>query len=270
MKQFVISLALLLLGGSAFAAQIDTLQIHSKSMNREIATLVATPDHSGDKHFPVLYLLHGYSGSHLAWQQIMGGDLGREADRYQMIIVCPNGDNSWYWDSPVDSTSRFETFVSQELTQWVDANYPTEPRRESRAITGLSMGGHGAMWLATRHKDIFGAAGSTSGGVDIRPFPKSWEMEKMLGKMKKFPERWDAHTVMTSVETLKDGELAIIFDCGYEDFFFEVNNRLHEKLLNKGISHDYIVRPGKHNAAYWSNSLPYQLLFFSRYFESHR
>lgn len=270
MRKFIISLALLLLGGSAFAAQVDTLQVHSASMNREIATLVVTPENPDNKLFPVLYLLHGYSGTHLAWQNVMGGNLGREADRYQMIIVCPNGANSWYWDSPVDSTSRYETFVAKELVEWVDANYPTQQRRESRAITGLSMGGHGALWLSTRHKDTFGAAGSTSGGVDIRPFPKSWEMEKMLGKEKKFPERWESHTVMTVVDSLKDGELAIIFDCGNEDFFSEVNRQLHEKLLKKGIKHDYIVRPGKHNAAYWSNSLPYQLLFFSRYFESHQ
>ena len=41
------------------------------------------------------------------------------------------------------------------------------------------MGGHGAMWLGIRHKDVFGAAGSTSGGVDIRPFPQNWSMNKM-------------------------------------------------------------------------------------------
>lgn len=88
-----------------------------------------------------------------------------------MIIACPDGENSWYWDSPLDPASQFETFVSQEFPDWIDAHYPTIPSREGRAVTGLSMGGHGALWTALRHKDRFGAAGSTSGGVDIRLSP---------------------------------------------------------------------------------------------------
>lgn len=75
----------------------------------------------------------------------------------------PDGANSWYWDSPLDPASQFETFVAQELPDWIDARYLTIPSREGRAVTGLSMGGHGALWVALRHKDRFGAAGSTSG-----------------------------------------------------------------------------------------------------------
>ena len=99
-----------------------------------------------------------------------------------MIFVCPDGENSWYWDSPINPSSQFETFVSQELPDWVDAHYPTLPSREGRAVAGLSMGGHGALWTAVRHKDRFGAVGSVSGGVDIRPFPDSWEMKAQLGE----------------------------------------------------------------------------------------
>ena len=184
-----------------------------------------------------------------------------------MIIACPDGENSWYWDSPLDPASQFETFVSQEFPDWIDAHYPTIPSREGRAVTGLSMGGHGALWTALRHKDRFGAAGSTSGGVDIRPFPDSWEMKKQLGELKENPERWDAHTVINQIDGLRDGELALVIDCGYQDFFYRVNMNLHEKLMQRGVGHDFLTRPGEHNSAYWSNSLPYQVLFFHRYFQ---
>ena len=103
------------------------------------------------------------------------------ADRDGLIFVCPDGKNSWYWDSPKDPSYRYETFVSSELVKYIDSEYSTVKDRSGRAITGLSMGGHGAMWLSFRHKDVFGAAGSTSGGVDIRPFPNNWEMNKLLG-----------------------------------------------------------------------------------------
>ena len=49
-----------------------------------------------------------------------------------------------------------------------------------------------------------------------------------------------------------------------------MNTALHEKLLERGIGHDFQVRPGKHNAAYWAVALPSQLLFFERYFRTSR
>ena len=69
--------------------------------------------------------------------------------------------------------SRYETFISKELIAYTDKNLNAIPDRSKRAITGLSMGGHGAMWNAIRHQDVFGAVGTTSGGMDIRPFPNS-------------------------------------------------------------------------------------------------
>ncbi|MFK5019656.1 hypothetical protein ACI4CV_28090, partial [Klebsiella pneumoniae] len=57
-----------------------------------------------------------------------------------------------------------------------------------------------------------------------------------------------------------------IFDCGFDDFFLPVNRAVHEKLLAAKIQHDYIERAGTHNAAYWGNSIDYQLLFFRKKF----
>ena len=65
---------------------------------------------------------------------------------------------------------------------------------------------------------------------------------------------------------LKPGSLALIIDCGYDDFFYHVNLDLHNKLLEEKIPHDFIIRPGGHSWTYWSNSVPYQMLFFSRFF----
>ena len=148
-----------------------------------------------------------------------------------------------------------------------DKNYATIPEKNGRAITGLSMGGHGALWLAIRHKEIFGAGGSTSGGVDIRPFPKNWEMNKQLGDYESDKTLWDQHTVITQVDKIKDGDLALIIDCGEQDFFLEVNKALHKVLLEKNISHDFITRPGGHNGQYWNNSIDYQILFFDKFFK---
>jgi|SRR5450759_5197606 len=104
------------------------------------------------------------------------------ADQYQLMIVCPDGGfTSWYFDSPVDSTIKYETYISRELIAAIDTKYHTIKDKKGRAITGLSMGGHGAFYLAFRHQDVWGAAGSMSGGLDIRPFPNSWDIPKRLG-----------------------------------------------------------------------------------------
>lgn len=265
MKRLSLILILALLSGSVFAARIDTVAVFSPKMQREIPALVVVPDAEAARAMPVVYLLHGFGGNYRTWQGIT--DLRPMADAAGMIFVCPEGEGSWYWDSPLNASSQFETFVSQELTDWVDAHYRTIPAREGRAVTGLSMGGHGALWVALRHKERFGAAGSTSGGVDIRPFPDSWKMKEQLGELSENPGRWDAHTVINAVDSLRDGELALIFDCGYQDFFYQVNLNLHEKLMKQGVAHDFLVRPGGHNSAYWATSLPYQVLFFQRYFQ---
>ena len=135
-----------------------------------------------------------------------------------------------------------------------------------RAITGLSMGGHGALHTAMRHKDVFGAAGSTSGGVDIRPFPQNWNIKDELGEMAANKQVWDEHTVVNNNSRIENGDLALIIDCGEADFFLEVNKDLHKRLLGRGIDHDFITRPGAHNKEYWANSIDYQLLFFKKFF----
>lgn len=254
-----------LISFSLQAAGVDTLFVYSPAMKKNVQVVVISPQ-KGTSPQPVVYLLHGHGGHAKTWLQTQPA-LPEIADRDGMIFVCPDGKNSWYWDSPCDSSSRYETFVSDELVRYIDTHYPTQKDRSGRAITGLSMGGHGAMWLSFRHKDVFGAAGSTSGGMDIRPFPNSWEMSKLLGKKSEYPERWDAYTVMNQIGRIKNGDLALIIDCGYDDFFFDVNTRFHQELLKHKIDHDFLVRSGNHTREYWNNSIDYQLLFFKKFFD---
>lgn len=255
----------------AEAQTVDTVVVYSPTMKKEIKNVVILPaDYKQQKDFPVVYLLHGYGGQYDSWVRITKPELPETASGISTIIVCPDGANSWYWDSPLDSSMRYETYISQELTGYVDKHYKTRPSSSGRAICGYSMGGHGALWLAFRHPDIFGAAGSMSGGLDIRPFPDSWEMKKSLGEYHQYPQIWETHTVMNSIPytTTKD-RIALIIDCGSEDFFYEVNCRFHEKLLYYHIPHEFISRPGNHSHKYWKNAVDYQFLFFDKFFKSH-
>jgi S-formylglutathione hydrolase FrmB len=250
-----------------FAQQVDTIIVVSPSMNAGIQNIVILPDdYDRYEALPVLYLLHGYGGNHRTWMQMHTG-LPELATRYGIIIVCPDGKNSWYWDSPINPAIRYETYVAQELVSYMDSHYKTISDKKGRAITGASMGGHGGLWIGFRHPDIFGACGSIHGGVDIRPFPDNWEMKKALGPYDENHQRWDEHTVINLVDHIQSNPPSIIIDCGTADFFFEVNVQLHAKLLSRHILHDYVVRPGEHNSAYAHNAIEYQLLFFHLFFK---
>ena len=251
----------------ASGARVDTLMVRSMKMNTEVKVVVVVPDRAINKEkYPVLYLLHGYGGNASTWLNIKP-ELPDMADREGIMVVCPDGQNSWYWDSPVRPESQYETFVAKELVNYIDTHYPSVRDRSGRAIAGLSMGGQGSMWLSIRHKDVFGAGGSMSGGLDIRPFPENWDMKKQLGEKAQYPERWDDYAVINQLDRIANGDLRLIIDCGTDDFFLEVNRNFHNELLRRGIAHDFIVRPGAHNSTYWNNAIDYQWLFFTKFFK---
>lgn len=250
--------------GAAPAATVDTITISSGLIPQPMKITVAVPCEVPAEGCPTLYLLNGHGGDYRNWPKILPVD--SIAAHYGMVIVCPSGMNSWYWDSPADSTMKMESFITNELVAAIDSLYPTRPQREYRAVTGLSMGGHGALWLALNHPDLFGSAGSTSGGVDIRPFPKSWNMARYLGDRDENTEVWNSHTVTNFVEQLAAADLNLIIDCGYDDFFYEVNCEFDRKLNEAKIPHTFITGPGGHTFAYWQKSIYPQIDFFARKF----
>lgn len=259
----------LVLSLKTYSATVDTVSTFSPSMQKHIKAVVVKPSsYNGKKSFPVVYLLHGYSSNYTSWinQAPIIKDL---ADQYQMIITCPDGNyDSWYFDAPKLASSRYETYVSTELVKWMDEHYKTIANKQNRAITGLSMGGHGALYLAFRHQDVFSVAGSMSGGVDIRPFPLKWGISKSLGTYAEEQENWNTHTVMELTHLLTPNSLSLIIQCGTEDFFYNVNVKLHEKLLHNNIPHTFITNPGSHNWDYWREAIQYQLLYIHNHFKN--
>jgi len=252
------------------AAHVDTLEIFSASMRKNIKCLVVAPQNyrATGEPYPVLYLLHGWSGNFAGWLSD-APQLQQHADAYQMLIVCPDGGyDSWYLDSPVDSTVRYDTYISKEVVSFIDYYYNTRRERRGRAIAGLSMGGHGAITLAIKHLDIFGAAGSMAGGLDLRPFKKNdWDLKGVLGDPLISWQNWEEASAVNVVNRLANQELPMIIDCGLGDFFLPTNREIHQKLLEAKIPHEYIERPGEHNGEYWSNAIDYQVLFFHKFFE---
>ena len=254
----------------------DTIEVMSQAMDRIIKNVVVKPQQYFDdvesNKYPVLYLLHGADGCYNDWSR--KADLHRLADRYGVIIVCPDGQDSWYFDSPIDPKMQFETYVSKELVAYIDSHYRTHANRYMRAITGLSMGGHGALFLAFRHPDVFWSCGSMSGNMDITQFTDRWHIRARLGDYESNPQRWHDHAVCNQLDKVKNCPLKpaqnILIDDGLNDIFIKNNIAIHDKMVEMGIDHDFTVRPGRHSWTYWVNSLDYHMMFFDKAFDRGR
>ena len=240
----------------ADTGRVDTITVATRHLDSPMRVTVATPagydsEESVSKRYPTIYLLHGYSDDYRYYANRM--PLDSVATVYDAVIVCPDGRDSWYWDSPVNPGMQMESFFVEDLVPAVDSLFRTRQDARQRGIHGLSMGGHGALWLALRHPDIWYNAGAMSGGVDItRPeFHKQWRMAERLGSYADNPRRWGEHSVMSIVQGVVPGQNDIIFCCGSDDFFFDVNNALSKNLNDHHIGHTYFTAPGRHDWNYW-------------------
>ena len=243
----------------------DTITIWSEANQVDISSIVIHPDQSSTEPHSVVYLLHGAGGSYTYWSDEMDNLDALSSTNGVIVVLVDARGNSWYFDSPVNSSLRMETYVTQELLPYIDSAYHTYDMPQGRAIMGLSMGGHGALFLALRHQELFGWAGSMAGGVDFSTFNNHWDIPSLLGPFKKNKKRWKEYTVNHHAATLESIEVQLMIDCGEDDFFLEGNNALHDILTERGIEHRYNIYPGGHSAEYWTARLPEQLTAASRW-----
>lgn len=285
MKKQTIFILFLLLSCSSFlyGARVDTLDIPSAIMNKKYKAAVVLPASYGnnDKSYPVLYLLHGGFEHFDAWLSKTPNQmlLHNLADNLNIIIVMPEGESfSFYLDSPINKESQFETYITKEVVSEIDNTYRTVKDRKGRVISGASMGGFGAIYLATRNPNLFCAAGSMSGAMDLNMThykissddvkSLKLQLEKILG-----PEEKDTanfyfnHSPINMLLKIKNSNVKLIIDCGVDDILIETNREFNRRLMYHKIPHDYIERPGTHTWEYFGNSLPHQVQYFYNVFK---
>ncbi len=252
-------------GCAALAGSMRTISIPSQSMGKRFKAAVVLPDSydSGRKRYPVIYFLHGYSQDHKVWSKV--APLEQFADRYQILCVCPNGDHdSWYIDSPVQTNSRFAAYIGREVPDHIDSLFRTVRGKRGRSLIGSSMGGHGAITIATRYRDRFAGAVSISGILDLTEFPGEWGLPDVLGSFDQNREIWRMYSAIALADSLADAKLALGLDVGSEDFALPGNRRFHQKLQQLGVPHVYCERPGGHTPRYVRSAVEYHVLYLTR------
>ncbi|MES2417654.1 MAG: alpha/beta hydrolase family protein [Bacteroidota bacterium] len=257
-RTFLVFITVLGLSFAGFAQ--EQLIYKSKHLAKPDTTWVFKPkNYELSDKLPVLFLLHGYGGNFKQWDGIMGAQ--KYADEYGFILVCPDGlYNSWYLNSPVKSNMQFETFFFEELFPDIKNKYKVDTGNVF--ITGLSMGGHGALSLFIKHSELFKSAGSTSGGIKLSDGFGKWGLADLLGNPAKDDKLWRDYSVIENIGRLKGNKKPFIFDCGSDDFFYQSNNEFKQKCDSLKLNATYISQPGNHNKAYWAKSIKQQFEFF--------
>ena len=225
-------------------------------------TLVYTPkDYSmtSGRKYPVMFLLHGCGATYRQWNTIV--NVQKYADAYGFIIVCPDGlKDSWYINSPRKQMSKFEDFFFKDLMPAIKTKYRVED--DQVFITGICAGGHGAFYLFSKRPDLFKAAGSSGGVLDLSVESANASLQNILGSGEADVLR--KYSVINNVGKLAASQKEIIFDCGTDDANYEANNDFRRRCDELKVKATYISQPGKSDKAYWQRAIKVQFDFFKR------
>lgn len=243
--------------------RLETIQFRSPTINAVLPYSVVLPtdyDTSTNSRYPVLYLLHGLTGHYNDW--LSRTNLADYAAQYRLIVVTPEGNDSWYTDSATVATDKYETYVLNELIPDVQRRYRTIEARYARGIAGLSMGGYGAFKFGLKSPGTFVFAGSMSGAFGVTRITEQqvgasrWQTSlKLFGPVgSETRQQNDLFELISNLSADRVSALPYFyFDCGTEDspLIFPSNRELAALMVEKKIPHEYRELPGDHSWGYW-------------------
>jgi S-formylglutathione hydrolase FrmB len=277
----------------AFAqGRIDCSSIDSRILKRPVHYCVQVPGHYDQKDgqgqlrsLPVLYYLHGLGDDEQSFSRSGGWtlieDLREHGKIGDFLIVAPEGGASFYINS-ADGKVRYSNFFLRELVPYIEKKYRTVPGREGRAVTGISMGGYGALRFAFAYPEMFSAVSAQSAALmlfsadDLNAAAESrLPVMNALGGVFGNPidvGHWRANDPFALAKKNRAAlkGMAIYFNCGQsDDYGFDKGAAaLDKQLTAEGIAHEYRPYPGRHSINYFLSHLEEVMEFHSRVFGS--
>ena len=263
-RLYLAALWTLILCVSALAnGRVETVRFQSKLIGAPLPYNVILPpdyDTANTTRYPVLYLLHGLTGHYSDWAS--RSNVADYARLYRIIIITPEGNDSWYID-------KYESYILEELIPDVQQRYRTIETRYGRAIAGLSMGGYGAIKFGLKSPETFVFAASMSGAFGVTRFTEKDVSQVWHASLKLFgplgSETRKANDLFHIIENFPAARVAAFpyfyFDCGTEDapLIFNYNRDLAKLMFDKKIPHEFRQLPGDHSWAYWDQQIPHVL-----------
>lgn len=286
---------LILMFALAFTTAVDAqvsrgvvkegLTLDSKMMGAKVRYTVYLPfDYeTSNRLYPVVYLLHGYTDTDMAWIQF--GEAHLIADEAianreipPMIIVMPDAGVSWYIND-YDGSVRYEDFFFQEFAPYIESHYRIRAEKSYRGLAGLSMGGFGTLVYLMRHPDHFAAGAALSPAVNttdqfIAMNEQAWGRWPAaiygpgsgVARITEHLLSYNPIRLAETIEVEKLKSVRIYLDCGDDDYLTIGNAMLHVALTQRQIPHEYRVRDGAHAWSYWRSGLLQALKFIGTSF----
>lgn len=293
-------LIFVILAGVLATAQsrIDCNALDSRILKQVVHYCVYLPagyDQSASQHpprrYPVLYFLHGLGDNEQTLFNSGGwtllDDLRNQHKMGDFLIVAPEGRRSFYINA-ADGSVRYSDFFLQEFLPQIERKYRVRAGPAGRAISGISMGGYGALRFAFAHPELFSAVSAQSAALITEP-PQELDAASrtgtpptaMLGPVFGKPiavQHWNENNVFNLAKrnAAALGKLAIYFNCGQDDNYgFEKGAAaLHDELKRESVAHQYHAYPGDHSLTYFLSHFAEVMEFHSRAFgllkEPHR
>lgn len=247
--------------------RLGWLTVKSRALGGRADISVYIPDNAENLGpLPLVILLHGIYGSHWAWT-IKGGahrTAGALIDSGKippMMIAMPS-DGLWKDGSGYirHTHADYEKWIVEEVSLAVQAGWPEIRTGKRTFISGLSMGGYGALRLGLKYRHIFEGISAHSSITSLDQLdgrledPTPWPL--------KIQSNEDCLTSL--IENLRDKEQVppMRFDCGTGDILISQNRAFHQRLTEMGIDHIYQEFPGGHTWNYWMPHLKESLQFF--------
>jgi len=271
-------------------SRIDCNALESRILKHPVHYCVYLPasyDSGDTKHpaqtYPVLYFLHGLGDNERTLFNSGGwtllDDLRQKHQIGEFLIVAPEGGRTFYINS-ADGTTRYNDFFLQEFIPLIEAKYRIQRGRSGRAVSGISMGGYGALRFAFSHPEMFSAVSAQSAAL-ITDSPQELDtaarsgapLGKVLATVFGSPievQHWKNNSpfVLAHRNQAALRRLAIYFNCGKEDNYgFEKGAAaLHEQLQKSRVKHEYHSYPGDHSLSYFLAHFTEVMQFHSREF----
>ena len=286
---FAGGLASIIIASQSLFAQgrIDCSAFDSHILHRAVRYCVMLPadyDQSSKK-YPVLYFLHGLGENEQTLMRSGGWgiiqDLQRETKVGGFLMVAPEGRGSFFINS-ADGKSRYSDFLTAEFIPYIETHYRIIRSRRTRGVTGLSMGGYGALRLAFANPQLFGSISAQSPALitqtpnqlnsDLKnagPFGQL--LAPVFGTPVDVPHwRQNNPFDLARRNTVQLKSQAIYINCGAQDEYgFATGAAAMDKQLNgERIRHEFHLFPGHHNADYFLSHLGETVQFHWRVFSA--
>jgi enterochelin esterase-like enzyme len=246
------------------ANHLRHITVKSKNLKNRGDITVFVPPGENLKDLPIALLLHGVYGSHWIWSQKTGVHLNMKSWIENglispMILVMPSdglwGDGSAYLPH---NNADFEKWIVEDVIDATVELIPQASENSKLFITGLSMGGFGALRIGIKHNTKFSGVSGLSSITELSEMSLFVEEEQTLYKQ----EALENESVFQTILKNKNNLPPFRFDCGSEDLLIEGNRKLHQQLIDNKIDHIYEENSGSHEWPYWEKHIKTSLLFF--------